>query len=121
MPRDPTNNFKFKNYLLGATNIAKNSDKEKYVYNGHGIKFDSPGPWSFDNEFARNAIIFGVDNSSSAYFLVPGGIPTYGINGGFGSPEKTFNINFTKANMKFCLNLHYHVDKIVSFPTQFCL
>ena len=30
-PRNPTNNFKFKNYLFGATNIVKNSDKEKYV------------------------------------------------------------------------------------------
>ena len=28
-PRNPTNNFKFKNYLFGATNKVKNSDKEK--------------------------------------------------------------------------------------------
>ena len=26
-PRNPTNNFKFKNCLFGATNIIKNSDK----------------------------------------------------------------------------------------------
>ena len=49
-----------------------------------------------------------------------------------------FSINFTTANTKFCLNLHYKVDnsyffingnkifkfkadnKIVNFPTQFC-
>ena len=30
-PRKPVNNFKFKNCLFGATNIVKNSDKEKYV------------------------------------------------------------------------------------------
>ena len=30
-PRNPTNNFKFKNCLFGATNIARNSDKKKYV------------------------------------------------------------------------------------------
>ena len=29
-PRNPTNNMKFKNYLFGATNIVKNSGKEKY-------------------------------------------------------------------------------------------
>ena len=31
-PRNPTNNFKFKNWLFGATKIAKNSDKEKWMY-----------------------------------------------------------------------------------------
>ena len=35
-PKDPTNNFKFKNCLFGATDIVKNSDKEKYVYSGYG-------------------------------------------------------------------------------------
>ena len=35
---------------------------------------------------------------------------TYGINRSFGSPEKKFNINFTKANTKFRLSLHYSAD-----------
>ena len=48
-PRNPTNNFKLKNCLFEATNIVKNSDKEKYVYSGYGITFDSAGLWSFDN------------------------------------------------------------------------
>ena len=39
-PRNPTNNFKFKNCLFGATNIVKNSDQVKYVYCGYGITFD---------------------------------------------------------------------------------
>ena len=65
--------------------------------------------------------------------------PTFGINGSFGSPEKKFSINFSKANTTFCLNLHYNADnsylfvngkeifkfkadnKIGNFPTQFCL
>ena len=72
-------------------------------------------------------------------FLILGEDPTYGINGGFGSPEKKFGINFTKANTTFCLSLHYNADngylfvngkkifkfkadnKNVNFPTQFCL
>ena len=61
--RNPTNNFKFKNCLFGASNTVNNSDKEKYVYTGYGITFDSADSWSFDNGFARNVIIFGVDNS----------------------------------------------------------
>ena len=64
-PRNSTTNFKFKNCLFAATNIVKNSDKEKYVYRGYRITFDSAGSWSFYNNFARNVIIFGVDNSSS--------------------------------------------------------
>ena len=31
-PRNPTNNFKFKNCLFGATIIVKNSDKVKKCY-----------------------------------------------------------------------------------------
>ena len=65
--RNPTNNFKFKNCLFGATNIAKNSDREVYLYSGYRITFDSAGSWSFHHEFARNVIIFGVDNSSSSH------------------------------------------------------
>ena len=39
--KDPFNNFKSKNCLFGATNILKNSDKEKYVYSQYGITFVS--------------------------------------------------------------------------------
>ena len=126
--------------------IVKNSDKEKYVYSGYEISLDRADSWSFDNDFARNVAIFGVDNSSSSHsdnrknnFLVLGEGPTYGINGGFGSREKMFSIDFSKTNTKFCLSLHYNVDNSylfvngkeifkfktdsinVNLPTQFCL
>ena len=52
-PKNPTDNFKIKNCLFGATNIVKNSDKEKYVYSGYRIIFDSGGFWSFDNDTAK--------------------------------------------------------------------
>ena len=42
-PRNPTNNFKFKKCLFGATGIVKNSDKEKCLYSVYGIIFDSSG------------------------------------------------------------------------------
>ena len=54
-PKDPINNFKFKNCLFGVTNIVKNSDKEKYVCSGYGITFDSGGFWSFDNDTASSS------------------------------------------------------------------
>ena len=64
---------------------------------------------------------------------------TFGINGSFGSTEKKFSINFSKASTNVCLSLHYNADnsylffnrkeifkfktdnKNVNFPTQFCL
>ena len=72
---------------------------------------------SFDNDYARNVIVFGFNNTSSSHadnrknnFLILGEGPTFGIDGSFGSPEKNFSINFTKANTKFGLSLHYNVD-----------
>ena len=44
--------------------IIVSSDKEKNVYGGYGKTFDSTGSWSFDNDSARNFIIFGADNNS---------------------------------------------------------
>ena len=38
-----------------------------YVYSGYGITFDSGDSWSFDDDFARNFVIFDVDNSSSSH------------------------------------------------------
>ena len=145
-PRNSTSNFKFNNCFFGASNIVKNSDKENYVYSGYGITFDSTSSWYFDNDFARNGIIFGVDNSPSSShsdnrnnnFLILGESPTYGINGSFESPGKKI-INFTIANTKFCLSLHCNTDnsylfgngkeifkfkadnESVNFSTRFCL
>ena len=121
-PRNPTNNLKFKKCLFEVTSIAKDSDKGKYVYSGYGVTFDSAGPWSIDNGFSRNIIIFGVDNSSSSHsdnrknnFLTLRESPTYGINASLGSPEKEFNINFSNENTKFDLSLHYNVDNSYLF------
>ena len=81
--------------MFVATNIVKDSDKEKYVFSGYRIAFDGTGEWKFGNEFARNVVIFGVDSSSSSHtdnckndFLVLGEGDTFGINRSFGAPEK---------------------------------
>ena len=68
--------------------------KEKYVYSGNEITFDSACLWRFDIEFGGNVIIVGVDNSSWSHsdnpksnFLILAEGPTYGINGSFGWSE----------------------------------
>ena len=119
---------------------------KKVCASGCEITFDSAGSWAFYNDFARNFIVFGVDNSSSSHadnrknnFLVLGEGPTFGINGSSGSPEKNFSINFSKLNTKLCLSLHYNANNSYffvngkeifnfkahyengNFPTQFCL
>ena len=94
-PKISLQNFTLKNYLFGATNIVKHSDKDKWVYSGYGMAFDGGDWWNFGNGTARNVIIFGGDNSSLPYignlknnFLILGKGPTFGINGSFVSPEK---------------------------------
>ena len=51
--------------IIWSNKYSKNSDKEKYVYSAYGIKCDSASSWSFGNDFARNVVISGVDNSLS--------------------------------------------------------
>ena len=41
--------------------------------------------------------------------------PTFGVNGSFGSQEKKVSIDFSKANTKFCLILHYNADNSYFF------
>ena len=115
-------------------------------YSGYRITFDSAGFWSFDNDTARNVIVFGVDNNSSShadngksnFFELVEGL-AHGINGSFGSAEKKISINFIKANTKLCLILRYNArnsylfvnvkeifkfkagNQNINFATQFCL
>ena len=53
--------------MFGATNIIKNSNKEKYMHSGYGIAFDVEGEQSFGYDYVWNVVIFGVDNSSSSH------------------------------------------------------
>ena len=107
--RNPTNNFKFKHCLLGATNMVKNGDKEKYAYSRYGITLVSASWWSFDNDTARNVIIFGVDNSSSSHsdnhknnFLILDEGPTFGINESFRSQKKVeYSFYYSKQKILF--------------------
>ena len=107
-PKIPLRNFTLRNCLSGVTNIVKNSDREKYLYSGYGIAFDGKGSWSFSYEFARNVIIFGVDNSFLSHadslkydFLILGEGDPFGFNGSFGAPEKKLEFIFLKQRQSF--------------------
>ena len=109
--KDPTNKFKFRNYLFGKTNIVKNIDKKQYLYSGYRIIFDTVDSWSFGNDYARNVMIFGVDNNSLSHsdncknnVSILGEGPIFGINGSFGSQEKQFGIYFNKE-ISFVLSI----------------
>ena len=73
--------------LFGAVGLTKNADIDKYGYSGHEIGFDRHGIFSFPGiGLDRNAIIFGLDLSSSTqidnrkkYILILGKGPTKGL------------------------------------------
>ena len=66
-PRNPSNNFTLKNSLFGTVKLTRNADKSKSIENSQGIAFDGENSWSFVNDFCRNVVIFGANNSSSSH------------------------------------------------------
>ena len=89
--------------MFGTGKLLRNAIKSKFTYNGQGIPFDGEGSWSFDNAFARNAIIFGIDNTSSSHtdnrknnFLVLNEGPIDGINDSTGAAERKFVLTLAK-------------------------
>ena len=101
------------NCLIGAVKLNKLPDIDQYKYSGYGIGFDRKGSFSLGNETGRNAIIFGVDMSSSPHFdnkkkdiLILGKGPTR-IRTYTGYRKIPFS-QLYKNNTKFCLSLHYN-------------
>ena len=88
----------------------------KYKYSGYGIGFDGKGDFSRPSGgFGNNAIIFGVDMSSSVHtsnkkkdILILGEGLTQGLDGTTLTAEKMYSVNFTAAKTRFCLSLHYN-------------
>ena len=84
--------------LFGAVKLTKNSYPDKYSYSGSGI--------------GKNAMIFGVDNSSSQHAdnrkktLIFGKGPTDGLDDTTSPAEAEYSINFSEQQNKFFLNLH---------------
>ena len=74
-------------YNTDKQNLKQKLLMKKWVYSGYGVICDSADLWDFDNDFSRNVVIFGDDNSSSSHtdnrnnnILVLGKGPTCGIN-----------------------------------------
>ena len=109
------NNPTLKNCLFGGVTLTKNADTEKYGYSGFGIGFDKRSSFSFPGGgFGQNVLIVGEDMRSSAHIdnkkkdiLVLGKGPTQGLEHTL-TAEEMYSINFTVANKKFCLSLHYN-------------
>ena len=100
--------------MFATAKLVRNPIKSKSSYNSRKIAFDGEGEWICGNDYAKNVVIIGVDNSSSSHtdnrknnFLVLGEGPTFGMDRSNGAAEKWFSINFSKAKTKFCLSLHY--------------
>ena len=84
--------------MFGSISLVEGNDKEKYVLSGYWIAFDGKLSWSFNDDFARDVIIFGVDNSSSSHtnnikndFSILGEGDTSSINESFGATEKKWS------------------------------
>ena len=100
--------------MFGIVKLTKHVNVDSYKYSGYGIGFDIKVSYSIGNEVCGNAIIFGVDMSSSTHIdnkikdiLILGKSPTQGLEHTL-SAEKLYSINFTKVNTKFYLRLHYN-------------
>ena len=110
------NTFTVQNALFGSMQITKNTDTSKYKYKGYGISFDEGGMFSMGNiNNGRNVLIFGVhesclvhtNNKANNIFIMGDGF-VQGINNMTLYAEKIYSQNFTQANKKFVLSLHYN-------------
>ena len=66
-PYNDINNLSTKYCLFGTVKLVRNTIKSKFNYNSRGIAFDGEDLSSFDNDFARNVVTLGIDNSSSSH------------------------------------------------------
>ena len=111
--------YTVQNALFGGVKITKNAkDTSKHKYEGYGICFDEDGTFSkrgINN--GRNVLIFGVHESSlvpannkANNIYVMGDLFVQDINDTTLYAEKIYSQNFTAANKKFVLSLHYNGD-----------
>ena len=121
---DPISNFRNTDYtvqnaLFGGVKITKNAtDTSKHKYERYGICFDEGGTFSKSGiNNGRNVLIFGVHENSSVHannkannIYVMGDLFVQGINYTTLYAGKIYSQNFTAANKKFVLSLHYNGD-----------
>ena len=98
------------NYVNKIKNAYHAYDADTWPKNPlwNGITYYGAGSSNFGSNFAKNDVIFGVDNSSSPHadnrkhkFLVVGEGSTYGINGKFVPLRKSLALLLVKQTHKF--------------------
>ena len=104
-----------KKNFFGAVKLIKNADIDNYKYSGYRNGFDRRGIFSFPTgKFGYN-LIFGLEMSSSIHvdnkkkdISILGEVPTQGLDDVTLTAKKSYSINFTETENKFCLSLHYN-------------
>ena len=105
--------------LFGGVKITENAtDTSKHKYEGYGICFDEGSTFSKGGiNNGRNVLIFGVHENSLVHannkannIYVMGDFLVQGINDTTFYAEKLCSLNFTAANKKLVLSLHYNGD-----------
>ena len=115
--------FKFDNLGLApgtnlkvCTNVAKGFKLK--VWNSSG-----PNPTFVEVKAEKlvggGAFLLFASPHPSWIGLIIGECRTYGNNGKYGFTEKKCSINFTKANTKVCLSLHYDSDNSLLIEKKF--
>ena len=68
------------------------------MYSGYGKAFGGAGFWNFGNKFAKNVVIFVVDNGAWSWMisLVLGEVPTDASNGSFRSRKSLVLVSLKK-------------------------
>ena len=119
---DPISNsrntdYTVQNALFGGVKITKNAtDTSKHKYEGYGICFDEGGTFSKGGiNNGRKVLIFGVHslvraNNKANNIYVMCDLFVQGINDTTLYAKKIYSQNFTAANKKFVLSLHYNGD-----------
>ena len=107
--------------FIWYSQINKKRNQKKFVYFGQGIAFEN----DFGDDFARNIVIFGVNNTASVHnrkcknnFLMLDEGLTDDINDSVGTADKKNSITFAKSNANFSLSFHYNGD--LSYKTKNC-
>ena len=67
-PENFDTDFTLGGCMFGGVKSTKNAVPDKYSYSGYGTGFDTHGEYPLpDSSVGKNAIIFGVDMSSSVH------------------------------------------------------
>ena len=111
--------YTVQNALFGGVKITKNTtDTSKHKYEGYRICFDEGGTFSKGKiNNGGKVLIFGVHesplvhaNNKANNIYVMGDLFVQGINDTTLYAGKIYSQNFTAANKKFVLSLHYNGD-----------